>query len=207
MLSSRKTAASRAEKKLEIRKAALASYKREGFHGVGMDDICNRVKMQPGQMYRYLDQGKKGIIASVVEDRAKENLKEIGDALTQNLGVSAETAVQDFVKSLLGQKLKNRLDLALDLEIQAEAMRNYDVQLLLLAGLPGNVPDALLSLIHTAQDEDQSVKPSDPSCVAFILVNVINQVARMLALDETMNRAKVEEDLKRISLAILGLGG
>src|SRR5690242_10035954 len=50
-----------------VRGAALACFKRKGFHQASMADICAEAKMSPGNLYRYYD-SKEAIIAAICEE-------------------------------------------------------------------------------------------------------------------------------------------
>jgi hypothetical protein len=81
-----------------------------------------------------------------VEQRAGESLKEIESSLADLHDASVEVAVERFVEPFLHQRLANHLDLVLDLEIQAEAMRKGDVADLFRLNQYQNVSGPLLSL-------------------------------------------------------------
>src|SRR5579864_5773069 len=61
-----------------VREAALACFKRKGFHQASMADICAEAAMSPGNLYRYYD-SKEAIIAAICE----EDLRQVTGRLEQ----------------------------------------------------------------------------------------------------------------------------
>ena len=53
-------------RRLQVREAALACFKRKGFHQASMADICAEAGMSPGNLYRYYD-SKEAVIAAICE--------------------------------------------------------------------------------------------------------------------------------------------
>lgn len=100
--------------------AALACFRRDGFRGASISDICAEAKMSPGHVYHYFP-GKEAIVEAI----AAEDLRRVGDLFE---GVSG---ADDFVGELLRAGLDQMadgsaygLDGALGAEIVAEASRN-----------------------------------------------------------------------------------
>src|SRR5215467_1979065 len=54
-----------------VREAALACFKRKGFHQASMADICAEAGMSPGNVYRYYD-SKEAIIAAIAEEDRRQ---------------------------------------------------------------------------------------------------------------------------------------
>src|ERR1700758_1602890 len=59
------------EKQRHIREAALACFRRSGFHQASMADICTEANMSPGNLYRYYD-SKEAIIAAICEEDLRQ---------------------------------------------------------------------------------------------------------------------------------------
>src|ERR1700758_1767858 len=95
------------EKQRHIREAALACFRRSGFHQASMADICAEAQMSAGNLYRYYD-SKEAIIAAM---RGKPDLFA---AMLEMSGEAMDESAQ-FEKSKFG------------VEVLSEAMRNERV--------------------------------------------------------------------------------
>ncbi|HWI26047.1 MAG TPA: TetR/AcrR family transcriptional regulator [Stellaceae bacterium] len=101
-----------------VREAALACFKRKGFHQASMADICAEAAMSPGNVYRYYD-SKEAIIAAICEEDRRqltqrlERLGQSGNLLDSMLDIAGEAmSASDPEKSKFG------------CEVLAEAARN-----------------------------------------------------------------------------------
>src|SRR2546423_14502706 len=54
------------EKRQTILEAARGCFRRDGFHGASISDICATAKISPGHLYHYFE-SKEAIIEAIVE--------------------------------------------------------------------------------------------------------------------------------------------
>jgi AcrR family transcriptional regulator len=110
------------DRRTEILDAAERCFARSGFHQASMQDICTEAGMSPGNLYRYFP-SKEALIAGIAERNRAQAAADF----------AAVDAAPDFFTGFaaLGrQYLVERSDeeVALCLEIMAEARRNPDVR-------------------------------------------------------------------------------
>ncbi len=106
------------ERQRHIREAALACFRRAGFHQASMADICAEAQMSAGNLYRYYD-SKEAIIAAICEEDRRqlttrlERLQHSRNLFDSMLEIAGEAmSASDPEKSKFGS------------EILAEAARN-----------------------------------------------------------------------------------
>lgn len=164
------------ERQRHIREAALACFRRSGFHRASMADICNEAQMSAGNLYRYYD-SKEAIIAAICEQDRQEVTRRFGamrdrpDLFAAMLEFTGEAmdASAHLEKSKFG------------CEVLAEAMRNERV-----AEIVRRHHAALLDIcaqgIAQAQAMQQIDTELDPKLAATLLVAAGEGLGLKLAL-------------------------
>jgi TetR/AcrR family transcriptional regulator, repressor for uid operon len=158
-----------------VREAALACFKRRGFHQASMADICAEAAMSPGNVYRYYD-SKEAIIAAICEeDRLQltarlERLQHTSNLFDGMLEIAGEAmSASDPEKSKFG------------CEILAEAARNERV-----AEIVRRHNAAIVTLcaeaIRQAQAQRQVDPALDPEAAATVLIAAAEGLSLRLAL-------------------------
>lgn len=106
-------------RRTQILDAARGCFRRHGFHGASIAQICAEAGMSAGHIYHYFD-SKEAIIAAIVEqDRDR--------LLTITAEMRAAHDVQRALEACTASGVRDNLDpdtAALKLEIIAEASRN-----------------------------------------------------------------------------------
>lgn len=163
-----------------VREAALACFKRKGFHQASMADICAEAAMSPGNLYRYYD-SKEAIIAAICdEDRRQltarlERLGANGNLLDSMLALAGETmSASDPEKSrfaceVLAEAARN--------ERVAEIVRRHNAAIVALCG----------AAIRRAQELGQIDAALDAEAAAQVLVAAAEGLNTRLALSRGLD--------------------
>ena len=183
-----------------VRGAALACFKRKGFHQASMADICAEAKMSPGNLYRYYD-SKEAIIAAIcAEDRQgvidrlaamgeRPNLLEaMLEMAGEELGAS-DTERRKFGSEVLAEAARN--------EVIAEIVRRHN------AAIVGICAEA----IRRAQAVGQVDGSLDPRLAAAILVAAAEGLSTQLALGSTIDAKDYHEAFKLLMRRFLSPAG
>ena len=110
-----------ADRRSEILDAAQRCFVRSGFHQASMQEICAEAGMSPGNLYRYFP-SKEAIIAAIAErDRAQA----AADFAAVDKAPDFFTGLEALGRYYLIERSDE--EIALCLEIMAEARRNPDV--------------------------------------------------------------------------------
>ncbi|MGF1622066.1 MAG: TetR/AcrR family transcriptional regulator [Rhodomicrobiaceae bacterium] len=146
----------------QILDAAERCFTRQGFHGASMQDICREAGVSPGALYIYFT-SKEGLIAGICE---REKAK-LGQAL------ASVSEAPDFLAALARLAETYCLDepqekLRLQLEINAEAMRNPDIGRM-VAEIDKFVVTSLERLIADAKAKGRIDPPNDPATTALLI--------------------------------------
>jgi AcrR family transcriptional regulator len=153
-----------------VREAALACFKRKGFHQASMADICAEAAMSPGNLYRYYD-SKEAIIAAICEEDRRQLT-----ARLERLGASGN--LFDSMLELAGEAMsasdpeKRRFGC----EVLAEAARNARV-----AEIVGRHNAAIVALCGEAIRRAQSLGQIDPALDAEAAAQVLVAAAEGLS--------------------------
>jgi TetR/AcrR family transcriptional regulator, repressor for uid operon len=165
-----------------VREAALACFKRKGFHQASMADICAEAAMSPGNVYRYYD-SKEAIIAAICEEDRRqltarlERLGESGNLFDSMLALAGEAmSARDPAKSKFG------------CEVLAEATRNERI-----AEIVRRHHAAIIALcaaaIRRAQELGQVDPAHDAEAAAAVLVAAAEGLNTRLALSPALDPA------------------
>lgn len=167
-----------------IRKAALACFKRSGFHRASMADICAAAGMSPGNLYHYY--GSKDAIIEAICEHDRQQVTRRFEAMRER---------KDFFAAMLefaGEAMSQRLNLEkrkFTCEIHAEAMRNKRV-----AEIVKRHNAALLALAADAIKRAQAMKQVDPALDPALAAAVLIGAADGLRLQLAISR---DLDVKR----------
>lgn len=158
-----------------VREAALACFKRHGFHQASMADICAEAGMSPGNLYRYYD-SKEAIIAAICEEDLRtvtarlQRIGQRGSLFDSMLEIAGEAmSASDPEKKKFG------------CEILAEAARNERI-----AAIVRRHNAAVVEMCAQALRRAQAVRQVDPAldarAVATVLVAAAEGLSTHLAL-------------------------
>jgi AcrR family transcriptional regulator len=185
------------ERQRHIREAALACFRRSGFHRASMADICAEAQMSAGNLYRYYD-SKEAIIAAICEhDRqdvtrrfeAMRGRPDLFAAMLELTGEAMDASAQ-LEKSKFG------------CEVLAEAMRNERV-----AEIVRRHHAALLEVcadgIAYAQAMKQIDPDLDPKLAATLLIAAGDGLGLKLALHSDLDAKQCIETFKLLVLRFL----
>ncbi len=196
------------DRRTEILDAAERCFARDGFHQASMQQICAEAGMSPGNLYRYFP-SKEALIAGISERSRAEAAADF----------AAVDEAPDFFTGFaaLGrQYLVERSDeeLALCLEIMAEARRNPEVRRIYQT-IDSEVRGGLVAILRRAAargelrsdldlekivkvllalgDGIESRRAIDPSFDPESVIDIVLDVVRYMLTDCALTRKKVEE--------------
>jgi TetR/AcrR family transcriptional repressor of uid operon len=158
-----------------VREAALACFKRRGFHQASMADICAEAGMSPGNLYRYYD-SKEAIIAAICEEDRRQLTERLA-ALGQrnNLFEAMLEIAGEAMTASDPEKAK------FGCEILAEAARNERV-----AEIVRRHNAAIVALCADAIRAAQAVRQVDPALDATAAAAVLVAAAEALSTRLTL---------------------
>jgi AcrR family transcriptional regulator len=158
-----------------VREAALACFKRKGFHQASMADICAEAAMSPGNLYRYYD-SKEAIIAAICE----EDRRQLTGRL-ERLGRSSN--LFDAMLDLAGEAMNARDPgkSKFSCEILAEATRNERIAEIVRRHNAAVVALCAEAIRH-AQQLGQIDPAHDAEAAAAVLVAAAEGLSTRLAL-------------------------
>lgn len=180
-----------------LREAALACFKRKGFHQASMADICAEAGMSPGNVYRYYD-GKEAIIAAIAEeDRRQLTLQLEGLGRQQNLFAAMLELTSEAITSRDAEKRK------FGCEILAEATRNERI-----AEIVRRHNAAIVALCSEALRRAQAMNLVDPKLdaelAATVLATSAEALSTRLALFPDLDAKAVLDMFKLLIMRFLG---
>lgn len=154
----------REERRRQVLEAALECFRREGFRGASMADICQAARMSPGHLYHYFA-GKEAIIEAIAEDDLARRLAEVERA----------AAAPDVLDALITFGVETRdhatsggLGGALRAEIAAEASHNPRIAAILVR-FHGRLEARLGEVLAAAQRQGQVDPALDPALLAVVV--------------------------------------
>jgi TetR/AcrR family transcriptional regulator, repressor for uid operon len=188
------------ERQRHIREAALACFRRSGFHQASMADICAEARMSAGNLYRYYD-SKEAIIAAICEHNRAEvtqrfaAMRDRPDLFAAMLEVTGEA--MDASAQLERSKF--------NCEVLAEAMRNERI-----AEIVRRHHAALLEMCAGALAHAQAMKLIDPKLdaklAAMVLIAAGDGLGLKLALHHDFDPKQCIESFKLLVLRFLRPG-
>jgi TetR/AcrR family transcriptional regulator, repressor for uid operon len=179
-----------------VREAALACFKRKGFHQASMADICAEAKMSPGNLYRYY-QNKETIIAAICEEDRRQ--------VTQQLAAMGEREnLFEGMLELAGQAMSDSDSekRKFACEVLAEAARNETI-----AEIVRRHNAAIIAICAEALRRAQAVAQVDPTLdadlAAAVLVAAAEGLSTQLALGQAIDAKACRETFKLLIMRFL----
>lgn len=171
----------REERRRQVLDAALECFRKEGFRGASMADICQAARMSPGHLYHYFA-GKEAIIEAIAEDDLERRLSEVDRAAT----------APNFLDALITFGVETRdhatsggLGGALRAEIAAEASHNPRIAAI-LARFHDRLETRLSEALAAAQLQGQVEPGLDPAVLAVVVSLVADGFHARLASDPAL---------------------
>lgn len=178
-----------ADRRARILTAAVRCFGQHGIHQASMQDIAAEAGMSAANLYRYYA-SKDAIVEAIAEHEREE---------TVTLLAELERA-DDFIAALLSLldgtlRGDGRFQIALGLEIIAEALRNPRVAAL-YRRLDVEATAALARVIEKAAERRQIDPGLDPSATAQVLVALADAVLWRRGADPTFDTARAARTLE-----------
>ena len=184
------------DRRTEILDAAERCFARAGFHGSSMQEICSEAGMSPGNLYRYF-RSKEELIAGISE---RNRVQAAAD-------FAAVDSAPDFFTGFaaLGRQYlveRDDQDIALCLEIMAEARRNPEVHRIYQT-IDIDVRSGLLAVMRRAVERGELRRDLDVEKVVTVLMALGDGIEARRAIDASFRAESVIEivlDLVRYAL-------
>ena len=184
-----------------IRQAALACFKRTGFHQTGMAEICKEAGLSPGQLYRCYPT-KESIIEAIAAERLSE--------LAMRAAVLAADEKQDFPATLAGWAEEAFLatvadpgEVAFGAEILAETFRNPAVAAVAAKYDRIHAPGAFGTLIRRGQNSGWIDRALQSELAATLLVGAFDALCRAAVLQPALDRRQAARQLRLLVTRLL----
>lgn len=183
-----------AERRRQILDAAMTCFRRSGFRGASMSEICQEAGMSPGHLYHYFS-GKEAIVEAICE----RDLERVFAALTAAQGSEgfAATVVELGIEEVTNQA---GLHIPFIQDIFAEANRNPRVAEI-LARFDERVEAEMAERLRAAQAGGQLDAALDVmGALAELRIVADGYLARVAAnpsFDNPANRAHLRRMLTR----------
>ena len=161
----------------QIAEAALACFRRRGFHQASMQEICAQAQISPGALYRYYP-SKNHLIAAIAEE------VQVGlvAGLAQAESGGDIAALLDVVGVVMLTEVFDPNDGALVAEVMAEAGRDPDLAARLSA-VSAEMQERLASLIEAAQADGRLARTIAPNHPPPVIKAVIDGVGNRHTMD------------------------
>lgn len=164
----------------QIMDAAIACFRRRGFHQTSMQEICAEAAISAGALYRYFA-SKTEIIAAIAEEMHAESddafvraAEEIGFLPALELA-----AASTFSRMLEGEG-------ALFAEVLAEAIRDEAISLS-LRSIATRTVDVFATAVESAQARGEIDRKLDPLATANTLLALIEGISLRQAFLRQLN--------------------
>jgi AcrR family transcriptional regulator len=184
-------------RKRQIVEAALACFKRKGFHQSSMQEICAEAQLSAGAIYRYFP-SKTDIIAAIIHADGA-NKQAMFDGITsgaqfiERLVVSAEAFVA---------KILDRGGAPLMGDIVAEAMRNPEMAALLRKGA-APLRARLVEEIAAGQARGDFDLSLDPEQAARIIFGGVDGLCMRVVMCGEGERRQIGADVRELLCRVL----
>jgi TetR/AcrR family transcriptional regulator, repressor for uid operon len=182
-----------AEKRRRILKAAEGCFRRDGFRGASIGDICAAARMSPGHLYHYFG-SKEAIIEALFELRLEREAAIVGElTLTPNA---------DLITAICGWLDRRLKDVrghgsSLGLEMRAESARNPTIGKIASCADRGT-RELLSRVIRDGQERGQVDPGLDPDTVAAIVHSIIFGLNRLGAIRDSTFDVKAASDMLKL---------
>lgn len=192
----RTSAQRQSDRRTEILDAAERCFARSGFHGASMQEICAEAGMSPGNLYRYFP-SKEALIAGISERNRAQAAADF----------AAVDEAPDFFTGFaaLGRQYlveRDDQDIALCLEIMAEARRNPDVHRIYQT-INSDVHAGLVAVLRRAVERGELRRDLDLDRIVTVLMALGDGIEMRRAIDPSFRPESVIEivlDLVRYAL-------
>lgn len=154
------------ERRGRILKAAHECFRRDGFHGASISDICAAAKMSPGHLYHYFD-SKEAIVKALIESRLAQEAAFIAE-LSENTDLVM--ALSMLIDRRLTRLRPHRFSLFL--EMIAESARNPSIAAIVRRAERGT-RELVVRLIRQGQERGRLDSELDPDAAATIIGNIV----------------------------------
>jgi len=152
----------------QILDAAAKCFVQKGFHHSTMHDICQQAELSPGAVYRYF-RSKEEIIEAMTRERKRMVTAMIEAAKSRGGFLRVFNELADVCFS----ELEDPRAGALAVELWAEALRSLRIKQMLREQL-SSIREAMLGIIHNAQDRGEINPALDPRAVAEIMISLFD---------------------------------
>jgi TetR/AcrR family transcriptional repressor of uid operon len=177
------------EKRWAILEAARGCFRRDGFRGASISDICAAAKISPGHLYHYFE-SKEAIVQAIAETGFEASASAFDElAKSEN--------IVDALAAAIGQRLKrgNVDEAAFSIEMLAEGARNPAVAVI-VRRRDGARRDMLSRLLREGQRRQQVDPHLDADIAAALLSNAIETFGHLAIRDPDFDRKNGAEALK-----------
>jgi TetR/AcrR family transcriptional regulator, repressor for uid operon len=181
------------EKRRHILEAAEGCFRRDGFRGATIGDICATARMSPGHLYHYFD-SKEAIIEALFELRLEREAAIVGElTLTPDV---------DLITTMCGWLDRRMKDVrahgsSLGLEMRAESARNPTVAKIASRADRGT-RELLSQLLCEGQERGQVDPGLDADTVAAIVHGIIFGLNRLGAIRDPTFDVKAASDMLKL---------
>ena len=178
-----------ADRRARILAAAVRCFGRRGIHQASMQDIAAEAGMSAANLYRYFA-SKEAIVDAIAEHEREETVALLAELERADDFLGALRSVLDGTLSGDG-----RFEIALGLEIIAEALRNPRVAAL-CRRLDVEATGALARVLEKAAARGQIDPGLDPHATAQVLVAITDAVLWRRGADPTFDAARAAPTLE-----------
>ena len=178
------------EKRQHILEAAEGCFRRDGFRGASIADICAAARMSPGHLYHYFD-SKEAIIEAIFESRLEREAAIVGE-LTQTPNADLIAAICGWLDGRM--KDVRAHGTSLGLEMRAESARNPAIAKI-AARADRGVRELLSHLVREGQERGQVDPGLDPDIVAAVVHSIIFGLNRLGAVRDPKFDVKAASDM------------
>jgi AcrR family transcriptional regulator len=184
----------------QIMDAAIACFRRRGFHQSSMHEICAEAGLSAGAVYRYFP-SKTDIIAAIAE----------GDGETWRATFKGVTGAADLIDRIVGfaesfvETMLAQGDAPLMGDVMAEALRDPALAQRLRAGVEP-MKARLLQVIREGQAAGALDPDLDPERAARLIFGAVDGVCMRALLGGGAESALIGADLREVLTRLLRPG-
>jgi TetR/AcrR family transcriptional regulator, repressor for uid operon len=180
------------EKRRRILQAAHGCFRRDGFRGASISDICTAAKMSPGHLYHYFE-SKEAIIKALIELRLEQESAFVAE-LTENADLV--TALSMLIDRRLKRLRAHRFSLFL--EMIAESARDPSIAAIVRRAERGT-RELVSRLIREGQERGRVDHELDPDVAAMVIANIVFGLSHLAVVrDPTFDLNAVADMLKSL---------
>jgi len=186
------------QRRRQVLDAALTCFRRKGFAGASIGDICKEAGMSPGHLYHYFA-SKDDIVAAIAEQDRKAAAATFDTLARRNSLVDAIVDALDPSVDLgdFG------IDGVLAFDVFAEAGRNPRVAEA-VKSIYGEVNRRLADLIRLEQAEGRVPSSIDPNGAALTITALVEGLVVMGVSHDETELARAAPSVRTMIAAVLG---